>query len=246
MNFIDYLKNNSWAYAGSIFGNICGLATNLFRNASLFKNDFVSCKAPFHGIQPLVVINNYRESRKNIVSWIKPKPFHLVFPLIHLVPSLGFNAYNAICAHKQNKASISLKNRVAVMVKSTIVPAAHSLFLLFGFATVRVLLDEQTSRLGIDISGHIQVQCILGSHALHAAENMSDSATPSQIKMYSIAFLVCSVTDAIWAYNTAANCHSIADIVTGIACIAFTEMGFRATRQLWNSGCGFLKKLIFK
>ncbi|MBS0629484.1 MAG: hypothetical protein JSS30_04580 [Verrucomicrobia bacterium] len=203
------LKNHSWVALGSLAGIVLGSAHNLIKRGSLLAKDMTVCSEnPFGGIASLTAINHFREQ------------ISLLFGLVVLIPPMFFAIYN-IAAKKdpEHRGILGFARRSwQQLSKNFLIPTTVC---FFSYVSAAVLRNQVAPHLhqAIDTSGHIVLQIAFNFFSMKALQGISETGSSLQKRALAVWFAATSITDAIWLYNTAGNCHSVADSVGGLALI---------------------------
>ncbi|MCX6988513.1 MAG: hypothetical protein NTZ52_03275 [Chlamydiae bacterium] len=252
MNILNSLNNNA-SYLGTFSGMMLGCAANVWNNKSLFLFDKTSCNSPFNGFTPFAIINAFRENdfqsmrREGVQGFIKPTPFNIIYPLIHVLPSLSFLLWNSVKEKKDNETNLqSLKKLFYKLTSNLIYPSFHSASLFFTSLLVSEYTEPHFRKLNIDMSGHAWYQISLTIHAINSLKGVHEHGTIKQRKIYALLNTAVAITDAVWAYNTAANCHSVADIVSGAGLVCLSHFGLQIAETVLTKGIDALKMRVTK
>lgn len=242
MNIVTPFQNHGWAAAGAIGGIIAGAAANLWKSGSLFENDLRTCRNPFNGFDPFILINNFRESDLKFINHnpLAPTPFNWIYPTVHIVPMLGYSIWNIYKQKTDEKGSQSFAERGWSQIsKNVMYPALHTTLLTIPSLIIRALFLSRT--MTIDVSGHAIVQGALTIHAINSLQAIAETGTSNQKKLHSIICAIVALSDAIWMYNTTASCHSVADVACGIVNVSLVHFGIQASKALINKGFNLAK-----
>jgi len=220
MNFCSQLKENIWIGAGSLIGLTLGSTYNLMNTGSFFGRDANICKNPFGSLNPLLVINNFRENeylvtrKEHSLGLINP-----LCPLIYLVPIFANAVLDTAIQKKSFKESFETIISQAIKIVAT--PIFYSMSMAAVGLIAKGLMSASLnifSNSALDTAGHVIFQMIQHLCILKALQGYETSSL--QKKMFTILHVSVAVTDGIWMFNTASGCHSVADVIAGIACIA--------------------------
>lgn len=237
MNSINLITDCGWSIAGTVGGLFAGSAANLLKSGSLFTHDNTACAAPFDRLFPLDIINNLRESDyKTIKSRgvMTPTPFNLLYPGIHVAASLGCIVLNTIGEVRSGKDNlVDLGKKIGGRVATGVIyPTLHSSMLFLGSILAKIYIRPILAQYGIDVSGHAWYQISLAIHSANCLQEVLVNGTPKQKKAYLALVGAVAMSDAVWSYNSAANCHSVADIVSGVALVTLAHVGLSVTENL--------------
>lgn len=219
MNLIQSIKNHGWAALGTIGGIVMGAAVNLWESRSIFfKNP---CYA--HALHPVFkAINNIREDQHS------GPIFSSTFP-VYTYPAICFTIWNLRKEKNEESRKIAEQRLNDIFVKALCIGALRT-----GIAGIvrfhtQSLLDQRD----VDVSGHAINQTLMTIHAVNSLQAFSSIGTPFQKKCYSYILLALSLTDAVWMYNTTANCHSVIEVAAGVSIAAFAFFAIQACKKLF-------------
>lgn len=239
MNIITSpFKDYRWVTAGSIGGIITGTAVNLLRGGSIFKSGIENCLSNSEGIEPFTSINRFREHHFRSMPAISTR-WTLPFPVsVYMIPLIGFTLWNTIPAKDSAEWDIkSFAKRGWHQVSNNIIyPLASNEMEILLSQLIRdvssLILCSLNLDNYIDISGHVVSQVSLTIFGINSLAAIAKTGTSNQKKLYSIMLGIVAVTDGIFMHFTAANCHSVADVVSGVAVVGLAHLGIQASKAL--------------
>lgn len=94
----------------------------------------------------------------------------------------------------------------------------------------------------LDTSGHVIYQLAQNLLVMKSFQSLKETGKPWQDKTFSLLHNAVAVTDGIWMFNTAANCHSVADVIAATACCVTTLAGIEGTKFVLRTGYDSTKK----
>jgi hypothetical protein len=223
----------------SIFGLVLGTAFNFGRSFSFFDGSLRGCMS-FGLNTPLASLNQFRE---RIFKHPLSNPF---FSL----PIFGSGLISAIGAAFQNNGveSRSLFNSIKklplpfseTVVAPIISQARFMIFpVMFRYA-INDSINEYLKPQGfkIDIAGHALFHTMYLMQLYGLLENIRKWNGDKVYSVVSTAAAAFSLIDIPWAYNTAANCHSIADIAAAICLTGLSHaagaLGTAVLKQVYS------------
>lgn len=229
------LWNQSWVATGVVGGTILGGIANVWKTGSLFSKDPAGCLDPFNGFQPLAVINQVRNQALMPFAGYSATDvlFNRFFPMVYIAPVIGFNLWNLMRdrnqVHSKNQSFIS--NEWERVSRSVFYPLLDNISLI-GLSNLTRRFYKKIGSPEVDTSGHVMVQGGLTIFAMNMLSKVSETGTESQKKLFTIICAIVACTDGIFMYNTTASCHSIADVVAGVAVVAVGYLGVQFARSI--------------
>lgn len=217
MNFYSQVKDHIWVSAGCVAGLTAGMSANLLRSGSLLGKSYSVCSNAFNGL------------------------FNPSIPFIHTVPMLASSLWNTFNPNPSQKGKSLLNRGWQNLSTQVINPLIHQNVLLGGSLLARHLLSSAS----INPSGHVIFHAANTLNAIKSLEGLSHTESPKQKKIYSILNIGIALTDAAWLYNSAANCHSVTDIASGVACVAIGLFGLETGKIIINKGYNLIKNRFF-
>lgn len=214
------LSNGSWAAAGTVTGMTLGVAANVLQRGSIYAKDVGACLC-FAGHGLIAATNQMRDSD---TAAVLNNPVYQA-PL--LLPSLGMACYNAYNWTGEGKPGVTgYLGRLWTEVS----PLAYSSFRGLGTSVLSLgpyrILAQGVVGCGVVISGHAMRQGLMAMGTIRMLQHANKHATPwQQTALMAIAAGI-AVTDVVWAYNTAANCHSAIEVAAAVAIVAASEATF--------------------
>jgi hypothetical protein len=230
------------ALQGTTIGLSFGMVLNFINSNSIFHVDREMCKNAFEGWNVGVLhvfksIHEHREiSLRELNSDImKPSLFNPILPLSHIIPMVAFLLWNVTI----NQASVKLtikefaKKQIVLASKCVIDPFIQNIATLIASIFLRHKLNYLLHQeIGIKLSGHVLVQSALAIYKANNESIISNNINPEQFKFYSttIASMI-FISDALWAYNTAKHCHSVADVAATVTMVGLLYLGVLTSKK---------------
>lgn len=236
------VNNDLWAGAGLCIGYACGMAVNVWNNRAIFHQN----NDRFKSLGIFDSLNRMREKEfHDKLAYPNLSLFSPLIPAEHLIPMYVFTAWNIgtfVISPGQTFKTVSIF-ALRQVIENIVFPNILSVGVIQGGFYIRSCSKGKCVNANVDVSGHAIAQSALVIRAIYGLQALSAVGTAMQVRSYSIIVGLISVTDSVWGYHTAANCHSVADMVTGVACAAIPFMGIIYGRKLVVNG---IAMLIFK
>jgi hypothetical protein len=213
--YLSQMKN--YCLSGTFGPMFLGSAVNFLSSGSLFNYDYPACQS-FSQLPILGVINQYHEGiihRDSPATVHDIRLFNINVFLCYL--PLAISAiWNGVRSDR-SPAIFSPQRQQAL--KAVILPVAQYSTLYHLSMFVRKYLELH------ELSGHAIVQSVFALTVWNITKEMMKIGTPSQKKCFSAIALGLTVTNAIWTYNTAANCHTVMDIAGAALLVGSINFG---------------------
>jgi hypothetical protein len=222
------LSDHLWTLSGSATGLAIGGAYNLIATASVFGKDTYACKVnPFGDFSVLSDINDFREHQgRTSIPLIFP-----ICPLIYAAPLLLCSTWNTVA--QSERCSKIFSQTWKHMTKDVVLPIGYNILTAMGgFMAREGIIHYRHVIPQLDTSGHVILQIAQNIFVLKSFQALKDTGTPFQQKTFAILHCAVAVTDGIWMFNTAANCHSVADVVAGVVCTSSAFAGIEGVKGL--------------
>lgn len=228
------LKDYLWVFMGSMVGLAAGCLSNYLQREALFGKDSIDCKYhAFDNNQVLTGINAMRERPE--ITFIYYLAICAISISCHPIRTIGQQLFNRHAWSSVRDFGDHAKHVFKSMVPSikTLCISAQTVYLVRSSRQqLQILADEPRW----DISGHATAQISLNYLTFKALRTIAQTdASPLIKKILEVATAAIVITDAVWMYNTAANCHSIADVIGSLACatvaIAGAELAIKIESQ---------------
>ena len=231
------MKKHAWIAAGSLTGLVVGGVINVIKTGSIFGNDKRACvNNQFGGFHIFGKINSFREnqlseSRAKLVDMVIPlNLINPLLPFIYLAPMFTYAIWNTVT---QKKDAEKWMKKIFIqgcehLYKDVVIPGMYATFLSVGGMVAREYIFDPLNQQKLDVSGHVILQIAQNLCAMKALQALKETGTSLQKKTFIMLNIAVAVTDGIWMYNTAAHCHSVADVIAGLACSAVAYAGIES------------------
>ena len=187
---------------GSIVGLTAGIISNLVNRS--WDEGGVPLPACFRftHIPVFGPINDWRDSQ-NMLPLLEPTAFSIVA------------IWNAV--KKDDAApSLNMAGKIRSNLRQTVFPFLQALSTQFLVGTIRGQIGNAVwNAAKIDIAGHVCQQVVDLIQRLSLFQGLSKQGTSLQIRVAFVALAALSLTEIPWMFNTASNCHSVADVISG-------------------------------
>jgi hypothetical protein len=193
---ISYLMRHR-EVSGITLGLLAGSIVNFLQNQSFSSRSMIDC-IRFSYLPVLGEINDLRESYALLWSWI-------------MLPTMAFALSNA---ERRRQESGSLCNSFLAIKPVLTTVLASSSVLLGGLYLRQTVAPYIPS---VDISGHVVKAVVQNYFCTALLRQTEQTFEPSQNSIIKGAVIIRSMTDLPWTFNTAAYCHTIADVVSAVA-----------------------------
>lgn len=209
-------KARSYPYitlsAGTISGIVSGAISNIANSFSFFSHSIQDCR-DFSSTTMFGPISNWRE--KQFKGYLVP---FFPLPLIALTSLFAIgNAFKKEVNVPRTAMSVA-KKMTGNLYKMTVSPLLRNISAnLIAFTLRGLFQDEFGKRFGIDVSGHAVLHFVYLAYIYNSLVSLSEVVSSNQAVLALIPLALLSFTEVAWMYNTTANCHSVADVVTGLA-----------------------------
>jgi hypothetical protein len=234
-----------WVAAGAVAGIVAGAASNIARTGSLLGYTG-TCSSWSHQEGLLQELNWLREHD------LKSREFPLFTPGFTpflLVPSVICSIWNTLKPgrHAGSKGKGLLERLWSQLSSNVLYPSVHSFTTVGGTLFLRFCLwNRQFKKLGVDVSGHAAIQTAMSLNIAQTIQAIGQQGTGMQKRGFSLLASAIAVTDAVWMYNTTANCHSVADVVSAVALVAIVHISLLGVESVIAKGCAQAKSAFAK
>lgn len=244
MNFVSFI--NRWAPCGALLGLSVGAAVHYVRTRSLFHRNSDDCNTRFYNAWLPMAINDlrendaqrFRDSPATTIGLVNPlQPIPYVVPVVLLLTLDTIRKLRTL----EGRLVPLLRQQSFQVGKHILFPIAQSWILIRSSAKIREQLKGTAERAQIDISGHAFVELAVSLHMMSPNQFMFSVASPCTAKIYAALVSVVAVSDTLWAYTTAANGHSAADVICAAAIFGSVYLTFLAVGQIANKGFGLIR-----
>ncbi len=235
MSICSTIKENAWVAAGSLIGLTLGGVSTFIHTGSIFGKRhgyYIGEQNLLGGFTGLIRINNFREGQlQQAIHGASLQLINPVLPCIYLVPLFACAVWNIL--NPQEADSRGWRH----LSKDIILPAMCSMLVShWGFAVREYVFDHSNRNIFsvLSVSGHVIHQMAQNVYVMEGLQGLRETGTPFQKKIFTIFHAIVAITDGIWMFNTAANHHSVADVIAGLACTGLAYTGVEGVKLLFK------------
>jgi len=167
------------------------------------------------------------------------------YPLIYLAPLFACAVWNTANQKKSSDKTIASLGWQHLS-KDVLIPGIYSALVTGGGFVAREYIFGHSNRQALDASGHVICQIAQNICVMKSLQALEETGTSLQKKTFIMLIAALAVTDGIWMYNTAANCHSVADVIAGLACSVIAYAGIESGKIILNKGYDWSKLKLIK
>ena len=193
--------SESFPYMGIAHGVISALAQRYSDNWSLGLKDKKLCSTAFSGYPVLKGLNAFKQWEIKHLSLLTP----------FLIPFSIQVGLDAVCEKSDEK----LLSRVQTAIRRNLtLEQMTDLAAISVFGLIKVYQPNDFLPEEFDASGHMMLKVSLASLA---SKTISVLSTRGNHGLRNLCFAVNAVADAALVYNTVTNCHTVPEVVAGVA-----------------------------
>lgn len=224
-------------YVGVVLGTGLGSLSNLCKNASFFTKDCIEKSKhgkTFFGSGPTCAAGPYGTSILTTINKVKQKEistFALATPFIPLiVPTVELISKSITQRDQKKPFYISIPHNIGKeLVQIPISRIAHQSALVIGSLVMNTgltLLSRSPASpmhafhdngSNFDVSGHVILKIALSTCLVNSLESARKTAGKTQALAWAAFAAGVAASDAVMMYNTGENCHTVAEVLAGVA-----------------------------